>query len=196
MVNRAIQDRQALRGGDFPLRLPDADIWLVDMDGTMCNHEDENGEELRSPYDMTKVLLDREWKEITDMIRAAYSTTNIFVLSGRDDVAGEDSEAWLEGYKVPFDRLIMRDVKGVPDTVIKQGMLDELLTLFPKHRITRVVDDRPKVCKMWLANGLTVYPVFKGVKVENFTTVHKDTCGFDQKKGYRRCPQCFAMEEF
>lgn len=41
------------------------------------------------------------------------------------------------------------------DTVVKKEILD----LLPKERIAFVIDDRPRVVRMWKENGLRVIPV-------------------------------------
>jgi predicted kinase len=190
-MNRALADRAALRSGEFPLRLPDAPVVLVDMDGTLCNHID-----VRSPYDESKVLLDAPWLAVVEKVRSLYATHNILIVSGRNDKCGEDSEEWLNSYSVPHDYLLMRDVPSVPDVIIKKAILDELLAVMPKDKIALVIDDRPKVVKMWMREGLKVYAVYQGEEVKNFTTGHRDGCNYESRSGYRRCPDCGAMENF
>lgn len=190
-MNRALTDRAALRSKEFPLRLPDAPCVLVDMDGTLCNHTS-----VRSPYDESLVLLDTPWMPVVELVRSLYATHNVFVVSGRNDKCGEDSAAWLNEYKVPFDYLLMRDVPSVPDVVIKKAILDELLAVMPLDKIALVIDDRPKVVKMWMREGLKVYTVYQGEEVKNFTTAHRDGCPMTNAKDYRRCPKCGAMENF
>jgi len=190
-MNRALTDRAALRSKEFPLRLPDAPCVLVDMDGTLCNHTS-----VRSPYDESLVLLDTPWMPVVELVQSLYATHNVFVVSGRNDKCGEDSEAWLNEYKVPHDYLLMRDVPSVPDVVIKKVILDELLAVMPLDKIALVIDDRPKVVKMWMREGLKVYTVYQGEEVKNFTTAHRDGCPFTNAKDYRRCPKCGAMENF
>jgi predicted kinase len=190
-MNRALRDRSALRSGKFPLRLPDAPVVLVDMDGTLCNHVG-----IRSPFDESRVLMDTPWDKVVALVQSLYSTHNVFIVSGRNDRCGEDSEEWLNNHKVPHDYLLMRDTPSIPDTIIKERILDELLRVIPKERIAFVIDDRPKVLVMWERNGIKVLPVYEGKVVNNFTTTHREDCPFANQKGYRRCPNCQALENF
>ena len=192
--SRPVQERGALRQGEFPLRLPNAPVVLCDIDGTLANHNGPNGEFIRSPFDESKVLLDGVHTVVADWVRAIYPHYNVVIVSGRHDTCGEDTVAWLEGHSIPFDHILMRaGGDNRSDFIIKKEILTELLTVLSQGQLAFVLDDRPQVVKMWRENGLKVYPVAG-------TTVHRDTCPYGDNlaamKGKRRCPDCGALEDF
>ena len=191
-VNRAVSDwsdlNDAIMGrGEFRERLPGAPWVICDVDGTLA--ENEGG---RSQYDETKVLLDSCREPVAAWLRGWYSTHNIAIFSGRHSDCSTDTVSWLEAYKIPFDIILMRasgDYRS--DVVIKNELLHLLLKVVPKQNVKFVLDDRPKVIEgCWKANGIKVFPV-------GGTTQHSTNCTFDSSsKGWRRCPSCWALEDF
>jgi predicted kinase len=186
-----------LRNGGFLPRLPGAKWVLVDVDGTVA----EMGEH-RGPFEETKVLLDNPRETVCDWVRAIYPHYNVCVVSGRHDFCGDDTCEWLDGHGVPFDRILMRysgDNRG--DDLVKKEILDELVSVIGEGMISFILDDRPRVVRMWRndpearvnhSHGrLTVYPV-RGF------TVHSSGCPTAEAgtKGYRECPDCGALEDF
>jgi predicted kinase len=187
--SRPVQEREALRQGEFPLRLPNAPVVLCDVDGTLADHVG-----VRGPFDESKVLLDNVHEVVADWVRALYPHYNVVIVSGRHDTCGEDTVAWLEGHGIPFDHILMRaGGDNRSDFIIKKELLNELLVVLTQGQLAFVLDDRPQVVKMWRENGLKVYPVAG-------TTVHRDTCPYGDNlaamKGKRRCPDCWALEDF
>jgi predicted kinase len=181
-----------LKNGGFTVRLPNAKWVLVDMDGTLCNHIG-----VRGPFEEQKVLEDKPWEAVCEMVRALYPTHNVCVVSGRHDFCGDDSCDWLEMHAVPFDHILMRySGDNRSDAVVKQEILNELADVIGKENIAFVIDDRPRVCEMWKSNGIAVRQVFAGEVLENPTLQHADGCAYEKQKGYRRCPDCAALEYF
>jgi hypothetical protein len=198
-LNRAFLDRESLRAGEFPLRLPNAPIVLCDVDGTLATHVGIDGRELRSPYDETRVLSDLCHEAIAQRIRELYPTHTIIIVSGRHDDCCSDTEVWLEAHNIPFDYLLMRPSgSSEHDYDVKQLILDELLTVVPKSQIAYVLDDRKQVVDMWKRNGLRVVVAARGQIVDNPVWVHTEGCQFAlaETKGYRRCDECGALESF
>jgi hypothetical protein len=162
------------------------------MDGTLCNHIG-----VRGPFEEHKVLEDKAWETVCEMVRALFPTRNVCVVSGRHDFCGDDSCDWLEMHAVPFDHILMRySGDNRSDYVVKQEILDELAAVIGKDNIEFVIDDRPRVCEMWRSNGITVKQVFAGEVLENPSMTHTDGCAYEKQKGYRRCPDCGALEYF
>ena len=190
--NRAEGDRQAVKSGEFTRRLLDKPFVLCDVDGTLANHVG-----IRSPFDESKVLLDTVHTPVADWVRELYPQYNIVILSGRQSSCCEDTVAWLEGYHIPFDLILMRSAGDRrSDAVIKPELLSDLLTTVRKDEIEFVIDDRPRVLRAWLAAGLKVQPVYMGEKLTSWTTDHSPSCKFEGKKDYRRCPDCGCLEDF
>ena len=83
---------------------------------------------------------------------------HILICSGRwlDKGCGKATEDWLDRHGIPYDHLFMRGAgDSREDSVIKM----EILELLPKERIAYVLDDRPRVLRMWQAHGLTTLAV-------------------------------------
>lgn len=152
VLTKPVMMREMLRSGGFVLRLPDADIVVYDVDGTLCDH---NG--VRNPYDESRVIHDKPHQHIVDQMREDYKTKNVFILSGRKDKSGDDTCDWMEMHDAPFDIMLMRRTKdGRPDVEVKGEIMDEILELFPQEKIEKIVDDRPVVCRMWERRGFKV----------------------------------------
>jgi len=185
VLTRPVFEREQLLNGGFTLRLPDAKIVIFDVDGTLANHEG-----VRNEYDNTRIMYDNPYPIVVEWAKAVYPYFNLFILSGRKDFCGDDTCDWMEMQGVPFDHILMRRTKdNRPDTVIKEEILDELLTVFSLDQFAFVVDDRPKVVRMWKRRGLKVYPV-RG------TELHKTGCPYETQQGYTICPECGALEDF
>ncbi len=152
ILTRPVFDRDALRNGGFTLRLPGAPIVLYDVDGTLC---DSTG--VRSPYDESRVLLDKPYPQIVAMAKKDYETKNLFIVSGRHDSCGDDTVEWMEMFGVKFDLILMRRTKdNRHDTIIKEEILNEILAVFDLKQIEYVVDDRPCMVRAWRRLGLKV----------------------------------------
>jgi hypothetical protein len=82
-----------------------------------------------------------------------YPTHTVCLVSGRPDTYQHETMHWLARQGVPYHWLFMRPGSDKrPDVQIKE----EFLKHMPKENIALVIDDRPVVCRMWEANGLTV----------------------------------------
>ena len=86
---------------------------------------------------------------------------NIFIFSGRSDKTIHTTGSWLNGNKIPFHKLIMRDTTRhfMPDEKLKKQFLDKHSNI---DDIFLVVDDRQKVVDMWRSLGLKVFQVDYG----------------------------------
>ena len=192
-LTRPFMERtELLRNGGFVPRLPGCPWVLVDADGTLSSMADlRTGERLRGPFEEHKVLLDDVYPVVADWVRALHPHYNVCVVSGRHDFCGDDTCEWLEGHGIPYDRILMRySGDSRSDTVVKKEILDELCAVVGKENIAFVLDDRPKVVRMWRENGIKVYPVRGG-------TDHSPSCSEDHSgtKGWGVCA-CGALEDF
>ena len=186
-----------LKNGGWVTRLPNAKWVLVDVDGTLATFTAKDGTSLRGPFEEHKVLVDEPIEPVIEMVRSLYPTHNVCIVSGRHDFCGDDTCDWLEMHAVPFDHILMRySGDNRSDAVVKQELLDELTAVIGKDNVAFVIDDRPRVCDMWRGNGLTVKQVYAGEVLENPTVKHADGCAYENQKGYRRCPDCGALEYF
>jgi predicted kinase len=185
---RPVWDRELLNKGGFVRRLPDKPFVICDIDGTLADHTG-----VRGPFEEKKVLLDRPHPVVIEWLRELYKSFNILIASGRHDTCGSDTCDWLDAETAPFDYILMRrGGDNRPDYIIKKEILDEIIAAVGKENIAFVLDDRPQVVEMWRENGLRVFPVAG-------TTHHTPNCAFAkslQKKGWRKCPECWALESF
>jgi predicted kinase len=155
VLTRPVFEKNALLSGGWTVRLPDADWVIVDVDGTLANHEG-----VRNAYDESRVLHDNPYPVVVEWVRALYPTKNILIVSGRKEKCGDDTCDWMDMHNVPFDHIIMRCTSdNRSDEFVKKDLLDMILEVVPKEKIAFVLDDRPKVVRMWKREGLTVYPV-------------------------------------
>lgn len=138
---------------------------IVDIDGTVADHEG-----LRSPFDYTKVSLDRPIESIIELVRTWWKANpdgKVLFVSGRDDTCREDTEEWLFQHDVPWDELHMRptqakDAKGnkLPDFIIKYGLFNDHIR--GRFNVQFVLDDRNQVVDVWRRLGLKCLQVAPG----------------------------------
>lgn len=153
-VGAAVIYRQFLDSGRLPID-PDKKIVLVDVDGTLAHNDGH-----RSFYDESKVLRDKCHWHIADWVNELAKEYTIFVVSGRHSTCGTDTINWLKMWGIHHDAVFMRHAwDNRSDEVVKKEILDSILKIVPKENIFMVIDDRPKVLRMWRANGLKVIPV-------------------------------------
>ncbi len=146
--------RQFLESGRLPID-KEKPIVIVDVDGTLAHNDGH-----RSFFDESKVLLDKPVGTVVKWVRSLYIDHTIFVVSGRHSSCGNDTVAWLRAHEIPFHFIAMRHAwDNRDDCIVKQEILNSLLKLVPKEQIKMVLDDRPKVVRMWRENGLKVIPV-------------------------------------
>lgn len=136
-------------------KLPDA--ILVDLDGTVALMG------ARSPYDSSKVHLDRPNVPVIRAVRAMYEAGHTIVYcSGRTDDSREATQAWLDRHVgVPYAALHMRKTgDSRKDAIVKREIFNREL----RHawHIVAVFDDRNQVVRMWRELGLTVFQVAAG----------------------------------
>jgi predicted kinase len=94
---------------------------------------------------------------VLDLVHLLSKKYYILIVSGRPmDLCGKATEDWLLKYNVPYLHLFMRDNgDSRDDTIVKK----EIAELLPQERIAYVIDDRPKVLRMWQEFGLTTLAV-------------------------------------
>lgn len=148
MYNRYLKPRPIEHNPELP------DSIIVDLDGTLATWE--NG----SPYDrdFSKDKLVTQVKSVLDKFA---KDCDIFIFSGRQNKTRKVTEIWLEengmglGY---YSRLSMRqDGDNRSDEIIKKEFYDDCIK--DKYNVKFVIDDRPKVIRMWRSIGLFVFDV-------------------------------------
>ena len=135
---------------------------IVDIDGTIATHYDEDGIQTREHHDYSQVITDLPVQPIINLVNM-YQSLNyyIIIVSGRMDHCREDTIEWLIQHNVEFDELFMRRTKDFrPDNEVKQEIYDNYINQV--YDIEIVLDDRDRVVQMWRENGLKVLQVAEG----------------------------------
>jgi len=105
---------------------------------------------------------DKPRVEIIGKVRELAKRHKIHLVTGRPEEYRQQTLEWLSYYRIPFETLYMRESGDRrPDDVVKQEILD---LCFKKDNIELVIDDRPRVVRMWQSNGLKVLDVGDGVE--------------------------------
>lgn len=135
-------------------------IYLCDIDGTLASHE-----EIRSPYDETKVHLDIPLPTCK-IIETLHDYYKIIFFSGRTDKCKNETIKWLcENIAYLKDRefeIYMRKVGDIrSDDIVKEELYNTYIK--DKYNVLGVFDDRLKVCRMWYKLGLFVFNCNQGL---------------------------------
>lgn len=165
IIQMALQYRDYLKGEK---------VVICDLDGTLCDIKHR----LHFVRDLPEGQK-KDWKgffgamsedvvrmDVLDKLLAHEAAGNkIILVSARPDNYREQTEAWLErafkGYKLDT-ALIMRNAGDKrDDTEVKSDIYEKYLK---NLNITKVIDDRPAVIRMWREKGLDVDDVGGGVE--------------------------------
>lgn len=133
---------------------------IVDIDGTVA---DCTG--VRSPYDGSKVHLDKPIKTIIELVKSIERdklATHIVFCSGREDCHWQSTSEWLLKYVGhAWDALLMRKTgDSRPDYIVKREILETCI--IPNYYPKFVLDDRDQVVQMWRNSGLTCLQAREG----------------------------------
>jgi predicted kinase len=126
--------------------------YLVDVDGTLALNT------TRHPFAWDRVGEDSLNPMVAELVRQLAKNQAIVVLSGRSEVCRDLTLGWLDQHQIPYTALFMRSKDDQrPDDLLKE----ELYRLYVRDRynVIGVIDDRPKVCRMWRRLGLSVFQV-------------------------------------
>jgi predicted kinase len=129
---------------------------ICDIDGTLAHM---NGK--RTPFEWDKVHLDEVDLAVAHILDGVkcIDYAKIILLSGRNEGCRSQTEKWLEKNDIEYDALFMREDGDMRDDTITKAELFEKNVL-GKYNVLCVIDDRPKVCRMWLdVYGLRVMAV-------------------------------------
>lgn len=132
---------------------------IYDLDGTLAIR----GE--RDPYDWDRVEEDKVNQPVffiqRNTIRNAFEE-HCFIFTGRPERCRSKTLEWLfknnliQG-RIPPEVYMRKDNDYRDDVIVKEEMYNEQIK--GKYRVRFVVDDRPKVCRMWRSLGLHVFQV-------------------------------------
>lgn len=147
---------------------PEKGFVIYDIDGTIADIEHRRHHVMGEKKDWGKffegISEDKPRKEIVDnAMHDEQDGYGIILVSGRGEEYRKPTEEWLEKhFPVKYTALLMRPAKNSrPDTEIKQNIYNKCLA---HYNIVKVVDDRPRVIRMWRELGLNVVDVGDGVE--------------------------------
>ena len=133
---------------------------LVDIDGTVANHEG-----VRGPYDTSRYHLDYPHPDVIEIVRDYHYRLGyqIIFMSGRDEKFKDVTEEWLyQEVKVPIAGLFMRPEGDTrPDNVVKLELFNKNVRDAPWN-VKFALDDRDRVVKTWRSIGLRTLQVAEG----------------------------------
>jgi len=162
-VGAHIVTSMALSSGRFPYR----NIVLCDIDGTVADlthrlHYIKDGNQDWDSFfcEVGKdTFKESVWYKVAQ--DADENDAVVIFLSGRSDVARDDTEKWLveNGVSGPIV-LMRREFDRRPDTEVKRDIFD---WHFGGYNIIRVYDDRPRLVNMWREIGLDCVDCGDGV---------------------------------
>ena len=140
---------------------------ICDIDGTLCDISNRlhliKGNE-RKDWDafFAEIPKDEPRLDIIEHVRELSKTHTIVLVTGRPARFKPQTLEWLERYNVPYETIIMRNDNDTrEDGIIKKEILD---AYFKKDLVDLVIDDRPRVIRMWREWGLKVEDVGKGIE--------------------------------
>lgn len=168
-LGRHVIINMALQYGLYPK--PAKGLILCDLDGTLCDIKHRlhfvKGE-TKNWKAFFKAMPDDELRldTVDKLLTFEEMGHEIIFVSARPETYRQETEAWLEkkmkGYPL-HKTLIMRNSKDMRDDVeVKEQFYDKFFK--GKYPIEAVIDDRPKVIRMWQSLGLNVIDVGEGVE--------------------------------
>ncbi|WP_310424851.1 AAA family ATPase [Chamaesiphon sp. VAR_48_metabat_135_sub] len=126
--------------------------YLVDIDGTLAINN------TRHPFAWDRVGEDALNPAVAKIVDKLGKDTNIILLSGRSSVCSDLTVAWLKQHNIHYKDLFMRPANDQrPDDILKSELY--YFHVRGKYNAIGVIDDRPKVCRMWRNLGLSVFQV-------------------------------------
>lgn len=159
-VGPAVIYRMAAQAG--LLQFTGRPIVICDIDGTLADLRHRLHYVQQTPKDWDSFFArcdeDRVYHDVLDQVEELSKTHDIVFVSGRrgDAQTASATFEWLRQTGVQFVGLLMRRADDRrPDDQVKE----ELLRLLPRERVALVIDDRPRVIRMWQRNGLNVQQV-------------------------------------
>lgn len=142
---------------------------LVDLDGTLAEISHRLHFVEQNPKDWKgffgAISQDTVRRDVVDKVCQWSDTHNIVIISTRPETYLHETIRWLEANHLdllPIDTIIMRRAgDSRENSEVKKEILEKY---FDKSEIDMVFDDRPRVIRMWCAQGLQVEDVGKGIE--------------------------------
>lgn len=127
---------------------------LCDIDGTIANMLDRN------PFKSSRIFNDCKITPVIDMLKAFQAQDyKVIFVSGRSDDYEEITRDWIKNVaQVDFENIFMRKTNdNRSDEEVKKEIYETHIK--DKYDVAFVVDDRPRVVKLWRSLGFFVFNV-------------------------------------
>ena len=139
-------------------------VYLCDLDGTLCNVSHRRQYVATKPRNWDAwnagLVNDKPNLAVLGIITSLTYYYPLIFVSGRSDDYRKQTEEWLEKYDISYNALYMRKYKDHRDDAIVKGELADEIE--KEYNILGVFDDRKKVIDMWLSRGIFVFDVGQG----------------------------------
>lgn len=139
--------------------------YVFDMDGTLALVDHRRGLlDGKKPdwHSFSKAsLLDPPNEAVINVLRSLFAAGfQIWIVSGRSDIAELETRGWLTKYEVPFHQLLMRSASdNRPDDILKK---EWALKYQFQETVLAVFDDRDSVVNMWRDLNIPCFQVAEG----------------------------------
>lgn len=133
--------------------------YIFDIDGTIADNGQRQQWVKQKPKNWNAynkgMAQDKPINSTIQVLKTLNMFDDIVICSGREEVYRSVTEQWLKEQEIFYDELYMRKAGDYrDDCIVKKEMLDLIL---PIYDVVAVFDDRPKVCRMWVENGIFVF---------------------------------------
>lgn len=124
---------------------------IVDLDGTLAKKSPERG-----TFEWQKVHLDTPNTELVYMLKGLQQQQyKLIFVSGRDSACRQLTYEWITQQGLVPEKLLMRKHNDFrSDCIVKEELFWEHISNY--YHVKLVIDDRPKVCRMWRKLNLPV----------------------------------------
>jgi len=137
-------------------------IVVFDLDGTLADCSQRIHHILKEKKDWDSFfkdcLSDKPIQHMIGLPKLFGTQYKVVIVTGRSDIAKEETEIWLKENDVYYDSLYMREQGDhTDDDVLKLKMVESF-----KEKILFVFEDRNRVVKMWRDAGIPCFHVAEG----------------------------------
>lgn len=137
-------------------------VFIFDLDGTLAKNVKADGSgPHRGWYDYDQVDKDQPRLNVIRFAKFIEQSPDIdaIYMSGRKEYSRGKTVKWLTMNGLHPDRLYMRsDDDNRPDDIVKRELFDANVRKFD-YNVVGVMDDRPRVLRMWESLGLETFAV-------------------------------------
>lgn len=139
------------------------DCWIFDIDGTIADLTHRRHYVRTKPKNWAAfnagIMADTPIMPVVNLLKSIKSSgLSIVLCSGREGTMKDKTIDWLSNHSIPWDGFYIRGIKDYRnDDIIKSELLDQILE--DGWNPIAVVDDRPRVVRMWRSRGLYVFDV-------------------------------------